>query len=271
ALMLALSRHITRADSTTKAGKWEKKSLQGTELRGKTLGIVGLGKVGLEVAKRAQAFEMEVIAHDPFVPASIASDHAIELLALQEVYAAADYLTLHVALTPQPAGMINHHSLAKMKPGVRIINCARGELIDDAALVAALTTKHVAGAALDVFTQEPLRNSPLLGLENVVLTPHIAGSTNEAQDAIGIQIASQVREYLKSGLILNAVNMPSIDFEQYEEMQPYIALARNLGVFLARTSCGHVEEISIHYGGRIADWKTEMIRNAAIQGILNQF
>jgi D-3-phosphoglycerate dehydrogenase len=271
ALMLALSRHITRADATTKSGRWEKKSLQGSELRGKTLGIVGLGKIGMEVAARAKAFHMEVVAHDPFVPELLASNHAIKLVGLDELYASADYLTLHVALTPQTTGMINEDSLAKMKRGIRIINCARGELIDDVALATALKSKHVAGAALDVFTEEPPRDSPLLALDNVIVTPHIAGSTNEAQDAVGIQIASQVREYLKHGVVLNAVNMPSIGFEQYEEMRPYIALAGSLGVFIGRISFGDVEEISIHYGGRIADWKTEMIRNAAVQGILNQF
>jgi len=271
ALMLSLSRHIPRADATTKAGKWEKKSLQGTELHGKTLGIVGLGKIGMEVAMRAKAFQMKVVAHDPFVSTAVASKHAIELLELDDLYAAADYLTLHVAMTPQTARMINDQSLAKMKRGVRIINCARGELIDDVALAAAITSKHVGGAALDVFTEEPPKNSPLVGLDNVIVTPHIAGSTNEAQDAVGIQIASQVREYLKRGVVLNAVNMPSIGFEQYEEMQPYIALARNLGVFLASGAYGRLEEIAIHYSGRIATWKTELIRNAAIQGVLNQF
>ncbi|HKD82422.1 MAG TPA: hydroxyacid dehydrogenase [Candidatus Angelobacter sp.] len=205
-LMLALSRHIPRADSTTRAGRWEKKSLEGTELRGKVLGIVGLGKIGLEVAKRAGAFEMNVIAHDPFVPASVASQRGIKLLPLDEVFAGSDYLSLHLSLTPQTAGLINQESLAKMKCGVRIINCARGELIDDAALAAAIRNRHVAGAALDVFVEEPPRNSPFLGLDNVIVTPHIAGSTHEAQDAVGIQIASQVREYLKHGIVLNAVN-----------------------------------------------------------------
>jgi len=196
ALMLGLARHITRADVTTRAGKWEKKSLQGSELRGKTLGIVGLGRVGLEVAKRARAFSMEMIAHDPFVSASVARELGIRLASLDEVYAAADYLSLHVGLTPQTNGMINADSLKKMKKGVRLVNCARGELIDDAALAAALQSGHVAGAALDVFTEEPPKGSPLLALENVLATPHIAGSTHEAQDAVGMQIARQVKDYL---------------------------------------------------------------------------
>ncbi|HET9837475.1 MAG TPA: phosphoglycerate dehydrogenase [Candidatus Angelobacter sp.] len=272
ALMLALARHLCRADSTTRAGKWEKKSLQGTELRGKALGIVGLGRIGMEVARRAKAFEMKIIAHDPFVSASLAREQGIQLTDLDQVYAAADYVALHVGLTPQTAGMINEKSLARMKKGVRIINCARGELLDEAAVAAALASKHVGGLALDVFAEEPPRNSPLLALENVVATPHIAGSTNEAQDAVGVQIASQVREYLKRGVIQNAVNMPSIDHQQYTQMQPYIALAEKLGAFLANVvpGSGSIQEISIRYGGRLADWKTELIRNAAIQGVLNQ-
>jgi D-3-phosphoglycerate dehydrogenase / 2-oxoglutarate reductase len=272
ALMLALARHLCRADSSTRAGKWEKKSLQGTELRNKTLGIVGLGRVGMEVARRARAFDMKVLAHDPFVSASLAREQGIQLAELDQVFAAADYLTLHVGLTPQTGGMVNEKSLARMKKGVRIVNCARGELLEEAAVAAALTSKHVGGVALDVFTEEPPKNSPLLALDNVIATPHIAGSTNEAQDAVGVQIASQVREYLKRGVIQNAVNMPSIDHQQYTQMQPYIALAEKLGAFLANVvpASGSIQEISIRYTGRIADWNTELIRNAAIQGVLNQ-
>src|SRR5262244_3795294 len=247
ALMLAMARNISRADSTTRAGKWEKKSLQGTELRGKTLGIIGLGRIGMEVARRARAFGMNLIAHDPFVAAAVARELDIQLADLDHLYAAADYITLHVGLTPQTAGMINAQALGKMKKGVRIVNCARGELVDETALAAALKSKHVAGAALDVFTTEPPKGSTLLGLENVLATPHIAGSTNEAQEAVGIQIAAQVREYLKRGVIQNAVNMPSIDHQQYTQMQPYIALAEKLGAFLANVvpGSGSIQEISI--------------------------
>jgi D-3-phosphoglycerate dehydrogenase len=179
---------------------------------------------------------------------------------------------LHVGLTPQTTGMINAESLKKMKKGVRIINCARGELVDEAALAAALTNHHLGGAALDVFPQEPPKNSPLLAFENVIATPHIAGSTNEAQDAVGVQIASQVREYLKRGVIQNAVNMPSLDDQQYAQMRPYMTLAEKLGAFLANvvSSSGSIQEIVLHYSGRIIDWPTELIRNAAIQGVLNQ-
>src|SRR5262252_8070638 len=272
ALMLALARHLCRADATTRAGQWEKKALQGTELRGKTLGIIGLGRIGIEVARRARGFAMKLIAHDPFVAAPVARELEIELADLDHVYAAADYLTLHVGLTPQTAGMINAQSLQKMKKGVRIINCARGELVDEAALAAALASHHVGGAALDVFHEEPLESSPLLALETVIATPHIAGSTNEAQDAVGVQIAGQVREYLKRGVIQNAVNMPSIDHQQYTQMQPYIALAEKLGAFLANivTAAGSLEEIALHYSGRIIEWPTELIRNSAVQGVLNQ-
>ena len=270
ALMLALARNLTRADATTRAGKWEKKSLQGTELRGKVLGIVGLGRIGLEVAKRAKAFEMKIMAHDPFVAPAVARSLEIQLAELDEVYAAADYLTLHVGLTPQTTRMIDEKALAKMKRGVRIINCARGELVDEAALAAAIAGKQVSGAALDVFAQEPPKDSPLPALENVISTPHIAGSTHEAQEAVGVQIAGQIREYLKRGVIQNAVNMPSIDDQQYAQMQPYIALAEKLGAFLANIASGSVQAISIRYTGRLREWKTELIRNAAIQGILNQ-
>ncbi len=270
ALMLGLARHIPRAASTTRAGKWEKKSLEGQELRGKTLGIIGLGRIGLEVARRARAFDMKLVAHDPFVTAAIAREHGIELAERDAVFAVADYISLHVGLTAQTAGMINEKSLAKMKRGVQIVNCARGELVDEAALAAALASQHVAGAALDVFTEEPPKNSPLPALENVLATPHIAGSTSEAQSAVGVQIASQIREYLKHGVIQNAVNMPSIDDEQYAQMEPYLALAEKLGAFLANVVSGGIQEISIRYGGRINEWKTELVRNAAIQGVLNQ-
>ncbi|HEY1802395.1 MAG TPA: phosphoglycerate dehydrogenase [Terriglobales bacterium] len=270
AVMLAMARFLCKADAGMHAGKWDKKSLQGTELRGKTLGIVGLGKIGMEVAKRARAFSMEVIGHDPFVSAAVAKDAGIKLASMDEIYAAADYLTLHVGLTPQTTGMINIESLKKMKKGVRIVNIARGELVNEQALVEALKSGHVAGAALDVFTKEPLKDSPLQSMDNVILTPHIGGSTHEAQEAVGVQIAMQVKEYLKHGVIQNAVNVPSVTHEEYTEMLPYIVLAERLGGFLGQTSEGPYEGISIRYTGHIADGKTELIRNAAIKGILNQ-
>src|SRR5277367_1090226 len=270
AMMLAMARHLCRADALMHAGRWEKKSLQGTELRGKTLGVAGLGRIGMEVARRARAFGMELVGHDPFVSVSVAKEQSIRLVSLDELYAAADYITLHVGLTPQTAGMINEAAIKKMKKGVRLVNCARGELVNEADLAQALKTKQVAAAALDVFAQEPLKQSPLLAMENVILTPHIGGSTFEAQEAVGVQVAQQVREYLKHGVIQNAVNVPSVSAEEYAEMQPYIVLAERMGAFLAQISEGSIEEISLRYSGHIAEWKTELIRNGAIKGILNQ-
>jgi D-3-phosphoglycerate dehydrogenase len=270
ALMLAMARHIGRANELMHAGKWEKKSLQGTELRGKTLGIVGLGRVGMEVARRARAFGMDVVAHDPFVSTTVAKEQGIRMVALEELYSLADYLTLHVGLTPQTAGMINAAAVKKMKPSVRLVNCARGELVDEAALAHALKQGQVGAAALDVFVQEPLKGSPLAAMDNVILTPHIGGSTQEAQEAVGYQIALQVKEYLKHGVIQNAVNVPSVSHHEYLELQPYIVLAERLGSFLAQASEGTLEEISLRYSGHIAEWKTDLIRNAAIKGILNE-
>src|SRR5579862_2660506 len=270
ALMLAMARHLCRANDLTHAGKWEKKSLQGTELRVKTLGIIGLGRVGMEVARRARAFGMTVIGHDPFVSFTVAKEQGIRLTGLDDVYAAADYLTLHVGLTPQTTGMINAESLKKMKRGARLVNCARGELVDERALAEALTEGQLAAAALDVFAEEPLKDSPLAALSNVILTPHIGGSTYEAQEAVGYQIALQVKEYLKHGVIQNAVNVPSVSHDEYLELHPYIILAERLGAFLAQSTDGSTEEILISYSGQIAEWKTELVRNAAIKGILNQ-
>jgi D-3-phosphoglycerate dehydrogenase len=250
------------------AGKWEKKNLQGGELRGKTLGVLGLGRVGLEVARRARGFGMEIIGSDPFVSAAVARENGILLVSVEELFAKADYLTLHVGLTPQTQGIINAKTLATMKKGVRIINCARGELVVDADLVAALKNGQVAGAALDVFAVEPPKESPYFELENVILTPHIAGLTGEAQEAVGVQIAQQVREYLKLGVVQNAVNLPSLSHEEYVKLAPYIDLAGRLGSFLAQAGKGGIESIALVYGGALAEAKTELIRNAAIAGLL---
>jgi len=267
-MMLALARQLPKANSTMHDGKWEKKSLQGVELRGKKLGVLGLGRIGLEVARRARGFGMEVIGHDPFVSASIARENSIQLVSTDELFQQADYLTLHVGLTPQTTGIINKESIAKMKKGVRIVNCARGELIVEEALAEALKGGQVGGAALDVFHQEPLKDSPFFALENVILTPHIAGSTAEAQEAVGVQIALQVREYLKLGVVQNAVNLPSLSHEEYLELAPYITLADRLGTFLAQFPRGSFESIHISYDGRISEAKTDLIRNSAIEGIL---
>jgi D-3-phosphoglycerate dehydrogenase / 2-oxoglutarate reductase len=282
-LMIALARKVPAANATMHAGKWEKKSLQGAELRGKVLGILGLGRVGLEVARRARGFGMEIVGSDPFVSAAVARENGIALVPIEEMFAKADYLTLHVGLTPQTQGIINAKTLATMKKGARIINCARGELVEEAALVAALKSGQVAGAALDVFSIEPPKESPYFGLDNVILTPHIAGSTAEAQEAVGVQIAQQVREYLKLGVVQNAVNLPSLSHEEYVQLAPYIDLAGRLGAFLAQAGKGGtppqqtksgfaggpgLEAIHLIYGGALAEAKTELIRNAAIAGLL---
>jgi D-3-phosphoglycerate dehydrogenase len=266
-LMITMGRGITRANATMHAGKWEKKSLQGSELRGKTLGIVGLGRIGLEVARRANAFGMDVIGYDPFIAPVIARENDVTLVGIDDIFRGSDYLTLHVGLTTQTEGLINAHSIAIMKKGVRIINCARGELIVDEALVEGLKSGQIGGAALDVFRQEPLKDSPYFNLDNVLLSPHIAGSTDEAQEAIGIQLARQVRDYLKLGVVQNAVNLPSLSHEEYAEIAPYIEMAERLGHFLAHATPGNLENIQITYTGRIAQGKTELIRNAAIAGV----
>ena len=267
-LMIALARKLPAANTTMHAGKWEKKNLQGGELRGKTLGILGLGRIGLEVARRARGFGMEIIGADPFVSAAVARENGIALVPVEELFAKADYLTLHVGLTPQTNGIINAKTLATTKRGVRIINCARGELVVDADLVTALKSGQVAGAALDVFAAEPPKESPYFELDNVILTPHIAGSTGEAQEAVGVQIAQQVREYLKLGVVQNAVNLPSLSHEEYVKLAPYIELAGRLGAFLAQAGKSGIESIHIVYGGALAEGKTELIRNAAIAGLL---
>ncbi len=270
-LMLSMARSIPRADALMHVGKWEKKSLQGTELRGKTLAIIGLGRIGAEVAKRAKAFAMDVVAHDPFISAAAAEAMGVHLLPLDEALAKADYIALHLGLTPQTTGMINAASIAKMKKGVRLVNCARGELVDEAAVAEALKSGKMGGAALDVFTHEPPpQDGPLASAPNLILTPHLGGSTAEAQEAVGVQIAQQIREYLARGVIQNAVNVPSVTEEEYAEMHPYIVLAERIGAFLAQASEGGLEEIDIRYSGRIATWKTELVRNAVVMGVLNQ-
>lgn len=270
-LMISMARSIPRANSSMHEGKWDKKSLQGTELRGKTLGIVGCGRIGLEVARRASAFGMELIGYDPFIAPVIARENNITLVPIDEIFTESDYLSLHVGLTPQTEGLINAHSLAIMKPGVRLVNCARGELIVDEALVDAVKSGHVAGAALDVFRAEPLKNSPYFDLPNVLLSPHVAGSTDEAQEAIGIQLARQVRDYLKLGVVQNAVNVASLSEEEYAEVSPYIEMAARLGQFLAHAlgSEGNIESLTLNYNGRLAELKTDLIRNAATAGLLH--
>ena len=271
ALMFALARMIAQANESTKAGNWEKKKFMGTELNGKTLGIIGLGNIGMQVARRARPLGMNLIAHDPFVSRELAKDRGVELLTLDELFAKSDYITLHLSATPETHHLLDGGAFAKMKDGVRLVNCARGELVDPDALEAALTSGKVAGAALDVFAQEPPTSSPLLRHDNVIATPHIGGSTEEAQETVGVRIAEQVRDYLNSGVVTNAVNMPSISAEQYGKLRPYLDLASRLGSFVAQIATSRPRRVDITYSGNALKENTSLIRNAALAGILNRF
>jgi D-3-phosphoglycerate dehydrogenase len=271
ALMLAMARHIPQANVSTRAGKWEKKKFLGNELRGKTLGIVGLGSIGREVVKRARAFEMKILAHDPYVTAKIAADLGAELADLPSLYGASDYITLHVALTPETTRMLSRDAFAQMKAGVRIVNCARGELVDEEALAEAIRSGKVADAALDVFAAEPVPAAcPLFASEAVLATPHIGGSTEEAQEIVGVRIAEQVVEYLRHGVAINAVNMPALSPEQYHAITPYITLAERLGTFAAHVASGNPKTVRLTYSGRIADGNTNLLRSAGLAGALGR-
>src|SRR5947207_2779400 len=251
ALMLAMARYIPQATASTKGGKWEKKRFLGSELRGKVLGIVGLGSIGREVVKRARSFEMRILAHDPYVTSQIARDLNVELVALPELYAHSDYITLHVSLTAETEGLLSRDAFAQMKSGVRIVNCARGELIDDAALREAIDSGKVAGAALDAFRVEPPpAGFPLFTLDGVLATPHIGGSTEEAQEIVGVRIAEQIVEYLQNGVALHAVNMPALTPEQYKTLGPYSKLAERLGNFASFISSGNPNAVRLLYFGK---------------------
>jgi D-3-phosphoglycerate dehydrogenase / 2-oxoglutarate reductase len=271
ALMLAMARSIPQASASTKSGKWEKKKFLGNELRGKTLGVVGLGSIGREVVRRARPFEMRMIASDPYVNSQTATDLGLELVSLDALYAQADYVTLHVALTSETMGMLNEAAFAKMKKGVRIVNCARGELIDADALTKGLQSGHIGGAALDVFQVEPpAAGEPLLAMDNLIATPHIGGATEEAQEIVGVRIAEQLVEYLQNGVALNAVNMPAMSPEQYRAVGPYIELAERLGAFAAHIAPGNPRGVRIVYSGNIGDQNTTIIRNAGAAGVLSR-
>ncbi len=270
ALMLSMARSVPQASSSTKSGKWEKKKFLGNELRGKTLGVVGLGSIGREVVRRAKPFEMRIVGHDPYVSSQSAQDAGVELVSLAELYKQSDYITLHVSLTAETNHMLNAGAFSQMKTGVRIVNCARGELIDTDALQRAIESGPVAGAALDVFEKEPPVEMPLLQMETVVATPHIAGSTEEAQEIVGTRIVEQLIEYLKGGVALNAVNMPAMTAEQYRALGPYADLTEKLGLFLSHISTGNPHTIRFVYFGRLADNNTQLLRNAGLAGILSR-
>lgn len=270
ALLLALAHPVAQADATMKQGKWEKKKFTGSELRGKTLGLIGLGTIGTEVARLAQAHKMNVIAYDPYVSAVLATEQNIRLLPLEELLRGSDFITLHCSLTPETEHLINAKTLAMTRPGVRLVNCARGELVDEPALLAALESGYVAGAGLDVFESEPPTDQKLARHPNVIATPHIAGSTEEAQQVVGTRIAEQLRDYLLTGAVRNAVNMPSVTPEEFKRLQPYLELGEKLGSFVVQLADKPVEEVSISYDGGLADMNTHLVKNAVLKGVLRQ-
>jgi len=268
ALLLALARQLPKLDAAMREGRWEKSS-SGAEVRGKTLGLIGLGRIGSEVATRADGFEMRVIGYDPFISEAAAREFSVELVPLEKLYAESDFISLHTAVSPQTKDMINAATIAKMKKGVRIVNAARGELINEADLAAAIKSGHVAGAALDVFAEEPPKNCPLIGLPNVITTPHVAGSTAEAQEELGTQVAVQVRDYLVEGIIRNAVNLPALSPEQYRRVRPYLALAERLGSLVSQAALTRPARIRIRYTGEVAEVGTHLLRSAVLAGMLN--
>src|SRR5689334_5944064 len=268
ALMLALARQVPKVDAGLREGRWEKSS-SGTEVRGKTLGLIGLGRIGSEVARRAEAFDMRVIAYDPYISEAAAKELQVELVSLDKLMAESDFISLHTALSPATQNLINPRSIAKMKKSARIINAARGELIDEAALAEALKSGRLAGAAIDVFLEEPPKNSPLVGLPNVIATPHIAGSTQEAQEEVGTQVAVQIRDYLKDGIIRNAVNLPALSADQYRRVRPYLELAERLGSLITQAAETRPGRIRIRYAGEVAEVGTHLLRSAVLAGVLN--
>ena len=270
-LMLALARSIPQASASTKAGRWEEKKFLGHELRGKTLGVVGLGSIGQEVVRRARAFGMRILASDPFVNSQTAADLDAQLAGLDTLYAESDFLTLHVALTSDTMLMLNDDAFARMKTGVRIVNCARGELIDADALGRALASGKAAGAALDVFqTEPPAAGEPLLAMDNVIATPHIGGFTEEAQETVGLRIAAQLVEYLRGGAAVNAANLPPMTAEQYRSVGPYATLAERLGAFAAHLAAGNPKLVRFVYFGAPGDTSTHLVRNAGLAGVLSR-
>lgn len=268
ALMLALARQVPKVDAALREGRWEKSS-SGTEVRGKTLGLLGLGRIGGEVARRAEAFDMRVIAYDPYISEAAARELQVELVSMERLLSESDFISLHSALSPATQNIINAAAIAKMKKTTRIVNAARGELIDENALAEALKSGKLAGAALDVFVEEPPKNSPLVGLPNVICTPHIAGSTAEAQEEVGTQVAVQVRDYLKDGIIRNAVNLPALSADQYRRVRPYLQLAERLGSLVSQAAAARPERIRIRYAGEVAEVGTHLLRSAVLAGILN--
>ena len=271
AMMFALARQIPDADRTTQEGKWEKNKYMGVELTAKTLGLIGCGNIGSIVADRAVGLKMRVIAYDPFLTPERAVAIGVEKVELDELLARADVITLHVPMTEKTKNILSRENLLKTKKGVRIINCARGGLVDEDALYGALVSGQVAGAALDVFEAEPATSHRLFGLENVVCTPHLGASTGEAQENVALQVAEQMADYLLAGAITNAVNFPSITAEDAPKLKPFVALGEKLGSFIGQLTEAHIKGIRIAYEGKVGELNTRPITAAAVAGVLRPF
>jgi D-3-phosphoglycerate dehydrogenase len=267
-LMLALAREIPQADASTQAGKWEKNRFMGVEITGKTLGIIGCGNIGAIVADRAQGLKMKVIAFDPFLSPERARDIGVEKVELDDLLKRADFITLHTPLTDKTRNIIDAAAIAKMKKGVRVINCARGGLVDEQALVDALNAGHVAGAAFDVFTEEPATKNVLFGHAKVICTPHLGASTTEAQENVALQVAEQMSDYLLTGAIPNALNFPSITAEEAPKLKPFVELAEKLGSFAGQLTETDIAKVTITYEGTVAQMKIKALTSAALSGLL---
>jgi D-3-phosphoglycerate dehydrogenase / 2-oxoglutarate reductase len=268
ALLLALVRQIPLANASTHAGKWEKSRFVGVEITGKTLGIIGCGNIGSIVADRARGLKLRVIAYDPFLSPDRAEDIGVEKVDLDRLYARSDFISLHAPATDATRGMINASAIGKMKRGVRIVNCARGALIVEADLKAALESGQVAGAALDVFASEPARENILFGLDQVVATPHLGASTTEAQEKVALQVATQMADFLIEGSVVNALNMPSVSAEDMPKLRPYMALAQQIGSFAGQVTETAISAVSIEYDGEAADLNTKPLTALVLEGLL---
>ncbi len=267
--LTALARNVSQSHADLREGRWERKKYMGTELDGKTIGVIGLGRIGREVARRAQGLRMRVLGFDPFVSSQMAQDFGIEYAELDDLLGRSDIVSLHVPRTDETHHMIDADAIKKMKPGARIINCARGGLIDEAALLEALESGHVAGAALDVYEKEPPTDLALVNHPRVVATPHLGASTREAQVRVGTEIADKIRGYLLDGVILDAVNFPSIDREAYAEIGPLMDLAERLGSFLSQTTDGGFRKLEVRVQGSFGDHALKPITMAAVRGLLS--
>ncbi|MFP4004307.1 MAG: phosphoglycerate dehydrogenase [Alphaproteobacteria bacterium] len=268
AMMLALVRNIPQANESTQGGKWEKTRFMGTELYGKTLGIIGCGNIGAIVADRALGLQMKVAAYDPFLSEARAVDLGVEKVELDELFARADIISLHTPLTEQTRDIINADALSKMRKGVYLVNCARGGLVDEAAVREALDSGHVAGAAFDVFSKEPATDNVLFGAPNFIATPHLGASTREAQENVALQVAEQMSDYLLTGAVVNALNMPSISAEEAPRLRPYVELAEQLGLLLGQITERAITEVQVEFEGAAAELNTQALMSAALAGLL---